>query len=178
MFFWIVGAPQSLRQAEDRFVRSLETISRIFDHVLTCILRLAPNIIKPRDPEFSDVHPNLEHPDFWPHFNDSIGAIDGTHVKVVVPKSKRIQYLNRHNDTTQNVLLAVCDFDTRFTFVLSGWPGSVHDMRVFKDAMTMFTNFHIHHQVNCCNRCTSISVIFSCTSVSSCTCLCREVLCG
>ncbi|RLN09752.1 transposon protein, putative, CACTA, En/Spm sub-class [Panicum miliaceum] len=85
------------------------------------------------------VHPNLENPDFWPHFNNCIEAIDGTHVKVVVPKSKRIQYLNRHNETTQNVL-AVCDFDIKFTFVLSGWPVLVHDMRVFKDVMTT----HVH----------------------------------
>jgi len=85
------------------------------------------------------VHPNQENPDFLPHFNNCIGAIDGTHVKIVVPKSKRIQYLNRHNETSQNVL-AVCDFDMRFTFVLSGWPGSAHDMRVFKDAMTT----HVH----------------------------------
>jgi len=56
-------------------------------------------------------------------------------VKVVVDKSKRVPYLNRHNETSQNVL-AVCDFDMRFTFVLSGWPGSAHDMRVFKDAIT------------------------------------------
>jgi hypothetical protein len=31
-------------------------------------------------------------------------------------------------------VLAICDFDMRFTFVLAGWPGSVHDMRVFNDA--------------------------------------------
>jgi hypothetical protein len=176
MFLWIVGAPQSVRQAEDRFVRSLETISRIFDHVLTCILRLAPNLIKPRDPKFSDVHPNLEHPDFWPHFNDCIGAIDGTHVKVVVPKSKRIQYLNRHNDTTQN-MLAVCDFDMRFTFVLSGWPGSVHDMRVFKDAMTTYVHKFPHPPPG---KLLQPLYKYFChfLFVSSCTCLCREVLCG
>ena len=85
------------------------------------------------------MHPNLENPAFWPHFNDCIGAIDGTHVNVVVDKSKRVPYLNRHNETSQNVL-AVCDFNMRFTFVMSGWPGSAHDMRVFKDAITT------HHQ--------------------------------
>ena len=135
IFLWIVGAPQSIRQADDRLVRSLETISRTFNKVLRCLLRLAPNIIRPRDPEFSELHPNLENPDFWPYFNDCIGAIDGTHVKLVVPKTKRIQSLNRYNETSQNVLV-VCDFDMRFTFVLSGWPGSAHDMRVFKDATT------------------------------------------
>lgn len=139
MFLWIVGSPQSVRQAENRFRRSMETVSRTFNRVLTCLLRLAHDIIVPKDPTFSEVHPNLENPAFWPHFNDYIGAIDGTHVNVVVDKSKRIPYLNRHNETSQNVL-AVCDFDMRFTFVMSGWPGSAHDMRVLKDARTT------HHQ--------------------------------
>ena len=35
-------------------------------------------------------------------------------------------------------MLAVCDFDMRFTFVLAGWPGSIHDMRVFNDAFEKF----------------------------------------
>ncbi|XP_048536130.1 protein ALP1-like isoform X4 [Triticum urartu] len=139
MFLWIVGSPKSVRQAENRFRRSMETVSRTFNRVLTCLLKLAHDIIVPKDPTFSEVHPNLENPAFWPHFNDCIGAIDGTHVNVVVDKSKRIPYLNRHNETSQNVL-AVCDFDMRFTFVMSGWPGSAHDMRVFKDAITT------HHQ--------------------------------
>jgi hypothetical protein len=59
------------------------------------------------------------------------------HVKAVVDKNKRVPYLNRHNETNQNVLV-VCDFDMRFTFVLSGWPSSAHDMRVFKDAMSTY----------------------------------------
>jgi hypothetical protein len=81
------------------------------------------------------VHPHLENPSFWPHFNNCIGAIDGTHMKMVVPNRDKIAHLNRHNETSQNVM-AICDFDMRFTFVLAGWPGSAHDMRVFKDAMT------------------------------------------
>jgi pantothenate kinase len=34
MFLWMVGAPQSIRQAENRFVRSMETLHRKFDKVL------------------------------------------------------------------------------------------------------------------------------------------------
>lgn len=135
MFLWIVGGSQAVRQADNRFRRSLETVSRTFSRVLTCLLKLAHDNIAPKDPTFAEMHPNLENPAFWPNFNDCIGAIDGTHIKVVVDKSKRIPYLNRHNETSQNVLV-VCDFDMRFTFVLSGWPGSAHDMRVFKDAIT------------------------------------------
>jgi len=115
----------------------METVSQTFNTVLTSILKLAADIIAPKDPQFSTVHPNLENPYFWPHFNDCIGAIDGTHIKMVVAKGKTVQHLNRHNYTSQNVL-AVCDFDIRFTFVLARWPGSVHDMRVFNDAMSRF----------------------------------------
>ena len=64
MFLWIVGAPQSVRQAEDRFRRSMETVSRTFDTILTSILKLAADNIAPKDPEFSTVHPNVENPDF------------------------------------------------------------------------------------------------------------------
>ena len=82
----------------------METVSRTFNRVLTCLLRLAHDIIVPKDPTFSGLHPNLEKAGIYPHFNDCIGVIDGTHVKLVVHKSKRIPYLNRHNETSQNVL--------------------------------------------------------------------------
>jgi hypothetical protein len=45
--------------------------------------------------------------------------------------------MGRHGYTSQNVL-ALCDFDMRFNFVVAGWLGSVHDMRVFKDAIDKY----------------------------------------
>jgi hypothetical protein len=50
---------------------------------------------------------------------------------------KFVQYLNRKSITSQNVM-ACCDFDMRFTFINAGWPGSVHDMRVFNDSTTTY----------------------------------------
>jgi hypothetical protein len=41
-------------------------------------------------------------------------------------------------------MLAVCDFDMRFTFVVAGWPGLVHDMRVFKDALDKYGDKYPH----------------------------------
>lgn len=142
MFLWIIGAPPSVRQANNRFERSTETISRNFKKVLHILFRFSADIIKPRDPEFSTVHPRLQAHSFSPYFNNCIGAIDGTHVPVVVPASKFLQHVGRHGSSSQNVL-AICDFDMRFTFVVAGWPESVHDMRVFNDA----TSFPIHHLV-------------------------------
>ena len=86
MFLWMVEAPQSIRQAEDRFERSLGTIHNNFMKVLKYVCKLAAEIICPRDPSFSDMHPRLQNPRFSPFFNNCIGAIDGTHVPVIVDK--------------------------------------------------------------------------------------------
>jgi len=143
MFLWMLGSPQSARQADDRFERSLATVSRVFAKVLKSVVKLAADIIKPQDPEFSTMHPRLGSRRFFPYFNGCIGAIDGTHVPCVVPKSLFMQNLSRKGITMQNVMVA-CDFDMRFTFVLSGWPGSVHDMRPFNDALTTYANVFPH----------------------------------
>jgi hypothetical protein len=139
LFLYIVGAPQCVRHADNRFVRSLETVSRKFDEVLECMFKLYIDIIKPRDPEFRVVHERLRGAQWYPWFNDCIGAIDGTHVPVVVPPNKVPQYLSRHGYCSQNVM-GVCDFDMRFTFVVAGSPRSVHDMRPFKDALSRFAH--------------------------------------
>ena len=119
MFLWMVGAPQSVRQAEDRFERSLGTVHNNFMKVLNCLCKLAAHIITPRDPSFSQTHHRLQNPRFSPFFDNCIGAIDGTHVPVIVDKDLTVQHMCRKNITTQNVM-ACCDFDMRFTFVLVG----------------------------------------------------------
>jgi hypothetical protein len=40
--------------------------------------------------------------------------------------------MNRYGYCSQNVM-AVCNFDMRFTFVVVGWPGSAHDTRIWSD---------------------------------------------
>jgi hypothetical protein len=59
---------------------------------------------------------------------------------VIVPKTLEIQHMNRHGYTSQNVM-AICDFDLRFTFVVDGWPGSVHDTRVWSDAQVAYPHY-------------------------------------
>jgi hypothetical protein len=118
LFLWMVGAPQSVRQAEDIFERSLRAVSNLFNKVLKCMVKLAADNIKPVDPQFTTVHDRLRSHRFYPFFKDCIGAIDGTHVPCVVPSDKFMQYLCRKNISTQNVM-ACCDFDMRFTFVLA-----------------------------------------------------------
>ena len=46
---------------------------------------------------------------------------------------------NRKGVISQNVL-AACNFDLEFIYVLSGWEGSAHDSKVLQDALTRRTN--------------------------------------
>jgi hypothetical protein len=70
MFLWMLGSSQSVRQAEDRFERSMATVSHNFNRVLKCVVRLAADIIKPEDPEFKEMHSRLRSHRFYPHFKD------------------------------------------------------------------------------------------------------------
>lgn len=107
--------------------------SRHFHEVLRALLKLYPTVVKP--PIFDKVPTNIkENPKRWPYFADCVGAIDGTHVFAFVPDGKQARYRNHYGDITQNVL-AVVDFNMNFTYVLAGWEGTAHDMRVFHDAL-------------------------------------------
>jgi hypothetical protein len=101
--------------------------------------KLAKDNIKPRDPTFSTGHAKVKDARFWPHFKGALGAIDGSHVPVSVPAEEVVNHTCRHGYTSQNVL-AICDFDMRFTFVVVGWSGSAHDTRVLNHALTKFSN--------------------------------------
>jgi len=111
--------------------------------VLACLCKLAADIIRPKDPGFRVVHKRLQSPRFAPFFDKCIGALDGTHVKVVVPTNQVVPHMGRHGYTSQ-IVLALCDFDMRFTFAVAGWPGLVHDMRVFKDAIDKYGDSFPH----------------------------------
>lgn len=85
MFLWMLGAPQSVRQAEDRFERLLGTIHNNFEKVLECV-----NIIKPSNPKFRTIHPRLINPRLHPFINNCIGALDGSDIPCVVPSDKLV----------------------------------------------------------------------------------------
>jgi hypothetical protein len=135
LFLYMLGQPASVRNTQERLQHSGETISRQFHTVLKVILALSRDIIMPTDPTFENVPHQIRNDDrYYPYFKDCIGAIDGTHVKIIVPSEHQIPYTNRKGYTSTNVM-AVCDFNMCFTFVLTGWEGSAHDTRIFMDAL-------------------------------------------
>ncbi|CAH8274839.1 unnamed protein product [Arabidopsis lyrata] len=70
---------------------------------------------------------------------DCVGTINGTHILAMVSQKKAPSFRNRKGDLSQNVL-AACNFDLEFMYVLSGWEGSAHDSKVLNDALTMNSN--------------------------------------
>ena len=108
IFMWMYGAPKSNSQAVDRLERSVSTISKKFDHVLDCVDRMAGDYFRPNDPSFTQVHAKITQPRFCPHFKVDIGAIDGTHIPVIVASKEKVKHTNRKGFTSQNVM-AICD---------------------------------------------------------------------
>ena len=68
-----------------------------------------------------------------------IGAIDGCHIPIVGQEFCNESYVNRKGFTSI-ILQAVCDHKKRFIDCYVGWPGSVHDARVY-------SNSDLHHSI-------------------------------
>ncbi|KAE8695349.1 Detected protein of unknown function [Hibiscus syriacus] len=65
----------------------------------------------------------------------AVGALDGTLIHVVVPANKQDLYSGMgKGDCYQNVL-AICDFNMIFTFIVAGWEGVAHDARILSEAL-------------------------------------------
>ncbi|KAL8146022.1 hypothetical protein AgCh_003961 [Apium graveolens] len=111
------------------FARSGETVSRQFHVGLESVLNLGEHYIKRVDHTTNYAHDNK-----WKWFEGVVGALDGIHIKMIVPIDDRARYQDRKGDTSTNVL-ATCDPNLRFTYVLPGWDGSTSDPRIYHDAL-------------------------------------------
>jgi len=88
-----------------------------------------PQSTDPRSPYI------FNNPKFNPFFEDAIGAMDGTHFISSGSAEERAIARDRKGLVTQNCL-AACDFDHNFTYVSSGWEGSVSDSTMYFDSRT------------------------------------------
>lgn len=81
------------------------------------------------------VHPLIQ--ERYQGFEGAVGAIDGTHIPIRVPALFADENRNRKGVITTNVL-AICDFNFKFIYLLPGFSGSAHDSRVFREAKLHF----------------------------------------
>lgn len=132
-FLLVVGQSSRYCTIRDTFGRSRWTVSKNFNRMLRALNSIAPRMMA--KPTSATPFKIRESTRFYPYFKDCIGAMDGTHIPAMVEKRNAAVYRNRHGITSQNVL-AVCNFDLEFIYVLSGWEGSAHDSKILNDAMT------------------------------------------
>ena len=69
------------------------------------------------------------------------GFIDGSHIAIRKPEIRGFDYYNR-KDFYFVILQAVCREDLRFTDIYVGWPGKVHDARVFRNS-PLYADGHV-----------------------------------
>ncbi|XP_031255788.1 putative nuclease HARBI1 isoform X3 [Pistacia vera] len=132
IFLTTVEKNVSNSDCREDYQHSGETISRYVYAVCDAILELTSDFIKP--PNFTDVLLQIStNPKYYSFFKDCLGAIDGTHVHGL-PVEVADTYRNRKGAVSQNVM-AVCDFNMLFTYVVTGWEGSSHDARVLNSVL-------------------------------------------
>ncbi|XP_040873747.1 uncharacterized protein [Glycine max] len=124
MFLHILARNLKYRVVHFSYCRSMETISRQFKNVLRAIMKVSKEYLK-----FHDYNLEGSMENKWRWFKNSIGALDGIHIPVIVVAEDRPRYRNRKGDISTNVL-GVCGPDLRFIYVLPGWEGLAGDSRV------------------------------------------------
>ncbi|XP_054820639.1 uncharacterized protein LOC129319564 [Prosopis cineraria] len=93
------------------------------------MMRLGDMLLKKLEPVPEDSNDKR-----WKWFENCLGALDGTHIKLRVPSLDR-QDIEIGNEININVL-GVCSQDGFFIYVLPGWEGFAIDGRVLHDAIS------------------------------------------
>ncbi|XP_033141981.1 uncharacterized protein LOC103856887 [Brassica rapa] len=136
MFVEMVAQDLTVRALAERYQRSVDTVDRKLDQVLSVLLKLAADIIKPSRGEFTTPsHVLVNNDRYMPFFEDCIGALDGTHLPVRPPSDNPEPYRGRKGEPTINVL-AICNLKMRFIYAYVGVPGRAHDTKVLTHCAT------------------------------------------
>ncbi|CAI6373017.1 unnamed protein product [Macrosiphum euphorbiae] len=134
MTIWYLSNTETFRQVGDRFGLNRGIACRTIHKYVRALSNLLDEfIIWPRGSsetktvqDFKNLRIN--------YVPNTIGCIDGCHIRMHSAKAKRSDYTNRKMFQSI-VLLAVCNAHLEFIYIFSGWPGSSHDATVFKNSL-------------------------------------------
>uniref|UniRef100_A0A803KR82 DDE Tnp4 domain-containing protein n=1 Tax=Chenopodium quinoa TaxID=63459 RepID=A0A803KR82_CHEQI len=137
MFLYTLAHHKKNRSIGQYFFRSGETVSRQFHLCLRAFLKLHEVLLYNPTPISDDCEDER-----WKSFKNCLGALDGTYINVNVPSQERPKYRTRKGTIAMNVL-GVCAPNMQFIYVLPGWEGSAHDMRVLRNALSRPNGFRV-----------------------------------
>lgn len=140
MFLWTISHNNRNRSVKYRFQHSGETVSRYFHQVLNAMMLFAKEMIVP--PKFDAYEPEVRS-----HFElregpfiGAVGALDGTLIDANIPASEQIPFRGRGQGKCCQNVMAICDFDMKFIYVMAGWEGIAHDSRVLNETLRIPDN--------------------------------------
>lgn len=120
------------RSVSERFDMSKSTLSYCFVRVINAINQTAlVNLKWPTGEQLERVKTGFR--ELNPAFQNAIGIIDGTYIKIKAPKNQSRSYTNRKCFTSVT-LQAICDSSKKYINCFAGWPSSVPDIRIFKNS--------------------------------------------
>ncbi|XP_041993309.1 uncharacterized protein LOC121743961 isoform X1 [Salvia splendens] len=137
IFVGVLAHHTKNRVVRFNFQRSGATVSYYVNKVLGAVLNLHPVLLRKPTP-VSDQCDDYR----WKWFKGCLGALDGTHINVLVSNSDKPRYRTRKGQIATNTL-AVCDRNMQFVYILPGWEGSAGDSRVLRDAVSRPTGLKV-----------------------------------
>lgn len=133
-FLWFVGHKSSYRDVADRFNITLSSLHVVITRVADFLVNMAPEVIRfPTDEEREATVRHFGTAKNEKRFPRTVGAVDGTHIKINRPKHDQESYFTRKKEHAIHVQ-GIVDHRKKFIDVFVGYPGSVHDARVFRNS--------------------------------------------
>jgi len=125
---WYLGNLSSQREIAERFDISQGHLCHLISDVVDFLCSMSGEVIQ--WPGFEVIKQVEGHFRSLANFPGVMGALDGCHIPILAPEYCQADYLDRNHNHSVN-LMAVCDSEKKFTYCYAGYPGSVHDQRVF-----------------------------------------------
>uniref|UniRef100_A0A8C3HP06 Putative nuclease HARBI1 n=1 Tax=Chrysemys picta bellii TaxID=8478 RepID=A0A8C3HP06_CHRPI len=124
---WKLATPDSYRSVANQFGVGKSTVGIVLMQVCKAINRilLRRTVTLGNVQEIVDGFAQMGFPNCG-------GAIDGTHIPILAPPHLGSKYVNRKGYFSM-VLQALVDHRGRFIDINTGWPGKVHDARIFQN---------------------------------------------
>lgn len=129
---WVLGTTTDMRSVGELMGVAKSTVSKVVLEVITAIVHILKGkyICFPKGDELKRVIQSYKEK--W-GFPNCAGAVDGSHIPIIAPTFKHVDYFNRKG-WHSIILQAVVNDRYAFTDLCVGWPGSVHDARVFANS--------------------------------------------
>lgn len=130
IFLWFAGHQSaSFCDVADIFNICISSLHKVTKRMTYFLSNLAPEvIIWPNNERQAEIERHFREKNGYPGI---IGAVDGTHIKIDKPLEDPDSYINRKGYYSIQAQL-VCDHQLKITNLFVGYPGSVHDARVFR----------------------------------------------